>query len=208
LAAYGEPFGPGARFEHLQLAVVLQHPPAGGPHDRMIFDQKDAHLGHPLTTEREHSRSELESSPENPYADANGNIQVSPGNKLPGIPAHLLKVGFEYKVTDQWRVGATGVAASGQYLFGDEANLTAKLPGYFVVGLNSSYQVTKHVQLFGLLQNASNGKIYLYGTFSPTSTVTFIPAPGTTNTRSCTASSVTSRGCAPDSMRCDRRWRN
>ena len=81
-------------------------------------------------------------------------------------------------------MGATGVAASGQYLFGDEANLTPKLPGYFVVGVNSSYQVTKHFQIFGLIQNAFNEKYYAYGTFSPTSTVMFIPAPNTTNTRS------------------------
>ncbi len=125
-----------------------------------------------------------ESSPENPGAGANGNIQVQPGNRLPGIPANLLKLGLEYRATDAWTVGVTGVAASGQYLFGDEANLTKQLPGYFVVNLNTSYQITPNVQVFGLVQNVLNTKYYVYGTFSPTSNIAFIPAPGTSNPRS------------------------
>ena len=125
-----------------------------------------------------------ESSPENPGADANGNIQVQPGDRLPGIPAHLLKLGLEYKATDKWTIGVTGVAASGQYLFGDEANLVKQLPGYFVVNLNTSYQVTPNVQVFGLVQNVLDTTYYVYGTFSPTSSATFLPAPGATDTRS------------------------
>jgi iron complex outermembrane receptor protein len=125
-----------------------------------------------------------ESSPENPGAGANGNIQVQPGNRLPGIPANLLKLGLEYRATDAWTVGVTGVAASGQYLFGDEANLTKQLPGYFVVNLNTSYQITPNVQVFGLVQNVLDTKYYVYGTFSPTSNIAFIPAPGTSNPRS------------------------
>ena len=125
-----------------------------------------------------------ESSPENPASDDNGNIQVQPGNRLPGIPAHTLKLGVEYKVTDAWTVGATAVAASNQYLFGDEANLTKPLPGYFVLNLNTQYQLTPNVQLFGLVQNVLDTKYYLYGTFSPTSSINFLEAPGTSNPRS------------------------
>jgi iron complex outermembrane receptor protein len=124
------------------------------------------------------------SSPDNPFADANGNIQVQPGNRLPGVPANLVKFGVQYKVTDAWTVGTTAVAASGQYLFGDEANLTKQLPGYFLLNFNTSYQITPHVQLFGTVQNVLNQKYYIYGTFSPTSSITFAQAPGTSNPRS------------------------
>ncbi len=125
-----------------------------------------------------------ESSANNPGADANGNIQVQAGNHLPGIPTHLLKLGVSYNVTDKWTIGATGVAASGQYLFGDEANLQKKLPGYFVLNLNTSYQVTPNVQLFGLVENVLNATYYTYGTFSPTSSIFLTQAPGATNPRS------------------------
>ena len=124
------------------------------------------------------------SSNNNPGADANGNIQVQPGNHLPGIPSNLWKLGVDFKVTDAWTVGGTGVAASGQFLFGDEANLTSKTPAYFVLNLHTSYQITKNLQLFGLIENAFNTTYYTFGTFSPTSSIPIAQAPGATNPRS------------------------
>jgi iron complex outermembrane recepter protein len=124
------------------------------------------------------------SSNNNPGADPNGNIQVQPGNHLPGIPANLGKLGVDYKVTDAWTVGGTGIAASGQYLFGDEANMNLKTQPYFVLNLHTSYQITKNLQFFGLIENAFNTKYYTFGTFSPTSSVFIAQAPGATNPRS------------------------
>jgi outer membrane receptor protein involved in Fe transport len=124
------------------------------------------------------------SSENNPGADANGNIQVQPGNHLPGVPSNLWKLGLDYKVTDAWTVGGTGVAASGQFLFGDEANLTAKTPAYFVLNLHTSYQLTRNLQLFALIENAFNTTYYTFGTFSPTSSVFIAQAPGAANPRS------------------------
>ncbi len=125
-----------------------------------------------------------ELSQNNPAADVNGNIQIEPGDRLPGIPANLLKLGVDYELTDAWTVGGSGIYASGQYLFGDEANLTPPIPPYFVVNLHTSYQVTRHLQLFALLQNAFNVTYYTYGTFSPTSSIPIAQAPGATNPRS------------------------
>lgn len=126
----------------------------------------------------------IESAGNNRAADANGNIQVRPGDRLPGIPANQIKLGVQYKVTDVWTLGATGLAASGAYLFGDPANLTAKLPGYFVLNLNTSYQITPHMQIFGLVQNATDAKYYTHGTFSPIGSVYLAQAPNATNPRS------------------------
>jgi iron complex outermembrane receptor protein len=124
------------------------------------------------------------SSPNNPAANANGNIEVRPGNRLPGIPANLIKLGVDYKATDAWTIGGTGIAASGQYLFGDEANLTAKTPAYFVLNLHTSYQLTPRLQLFALLENAFNTTYYTFGTLAPTSAVFIAQAPGASNPRS------------------------
>ena len=81
-------------------------------------------------------------------------------------------------------IGGTGIAASGRHLFGDDANLTAKRPAYFVLNLHTSYQLTPNLQLFGLLQNAFNTTFYTFGTFSPTSSVFTAQAPGASNPRS------------------------
>ena len=124
------------------------------------------------------------SSENNPGADSEGNIQTQPGDRLPGIPANLVKLGVDYKLTDAWTVGGSGIYASGQFLFGDEANLTPQTPPYFVANLHTSYQVTKNLQLYALLQNAFNATYYTFGTFSPTASIPIVQAPGATNPRS------------------------
>jgi outer membrane receptor protein involved in Fe transport len=124
-----------------------------------------------------------EQSGDNPDADANGNIFIKPGDRIPSIPQHVLKFGADYRVTDRWIVGGNAVAASGQYLFGDEANLTPQTPSYFVLNLHSSYQVTPSVQLFAQLDNAFNAQYFTYGTFGPTAAVPIAQAPGATNPR-------------------------
>jgi iron complex outermembrane receptor protein len=50
--------------------------------------------------------------------------------------------------------------------------------------LHTSYQVTQHLQLFALLQNALNVTYYTYGTCSPTSSIPIAQVPGATNPRS------------------------
>ncbi len=125
-----------------------------------------------------------EQSPNNPGADANGNIFIQSGNKLPGIPQNILKFGADYSITDAWTVGGSALYESGLYLFGDEANLTPPLPSFFVLNLHTAYQLTKNVQLFGKIDNAFNAQYYTYGTFGPTSSVPIAQAPGATNPRS------------------------
>ena len=124
-------------------------------------------------------------SPTNPGADANGQIHVVPGDHLPGIPTHRLKFVVNYAVTPRWTVGASGVLASGQYFFGDEANLNKKLGGYFVLNVNTGYRVTDHIQLFGLVTNTFNAKYETYGTYGPLNPfpVPFIPGGQITDAR-------------------------
>ena len=118
------------------------------------------------------------SSPNNPAADANGNIRVTPGDHLPGIPQHRLKVNADYAVTDDWTLGANLIVASDQYFFGDQSNQNPKLGGYYVVNLHSSYHVTDNVEIFALVQNLFDNK---YSTFGIYGDVTKTSLPGVAN---------------------------
>jgi outer membrane receptor protein involved in Fe transport len=128
----------------------------------------------------------VEAGGSNPDADANGNITVRPGDALPGVPRCVIKFGVDGVITQAWHAGVDGQYQSGQYLFGDEANLTPRLPGYFVMNLHSTYDVTPWFQLFANAQNLLDRRYYTYGTFSPTASVFLAQAPGATNPRSYT----------------------
>ena len=125
-----------------------------------------------------------ESGGSNPAADLNGNITITPGDTLPGVPTTRLKFGAEYNVTDKWLLGFNGLYQSGQFLFGDDSNLTPRLPGFVTVDLTTSYQITPHIQVFGRVENIGDKRYYTYGTFSPTTSVFLAQAPNATNPRS------------------------
>jgi iron complex outermembrane recepter protein len=114
------------------------------------------------------------SSPFNPFADTNGQIHVVPGNHLPAIPNYRLKAGGEVKITDAWKVGADVVAIGSQWLVGDESNLNQKIPAYMVFNLNTRYQVTKNVEVFGLVRNLFNQHYYAQGTFFDTGSFPYL----------------------------------
>ncbi|MBO0737752.1 MAG: TonB-dependent receptor [Alphaproteobacteria bacterium] len=118
------------------------------------------------------------SSPNNPFADDAGNIQIRPGNQLPGVPQHRLKVNVDYAVTDKWKVGGNLIYASSQFFFGDASNQNPKLPGYWFVDLHSSYQVTDNIELFAIIQNLFNNNYPTFGIFGD---VGKTPLPGVAN---------------------------
>ena len=115
------------------------------------------------------------SSPSNPLQDANGNIQVQPGDHLPGIPKNRIKAGADYKVLPNWAVGGTLLYVSTQFYKGDESNQNAPLPGYQVLNLHTSYQFWKQSELFLLVNNVFDRRYASYGLYSDP---TGVGAPG------------------------------
>jgi iron complex outermembrane receptor protein len=113
--------------------------------------------------------SGIVASPNNPFADDDGNILIRSGNRLPLVPRHQAKAGFEYAVTPQWKVATELAAFSSQVFVGDESNQNRLLPGYWVVNLRTSYQVNQHLQVFGLVNNLFDRRFATYGTFYETS---------------------------------------
>src|SRR5580704_1272308 len=104
-------------------------------------------------------------SPFNPFADANGNIFVVPGDHIPGIPDFRFKLGGEYQITNPWKFGADLNVIGSQWLVGDQSNQNPKLPAYWVVNLHSSYKVTENIEVFGLVRNLFNQHYAVLGTF-------------------------------------------
>jgi iron complex outermembrane receptor protein len=118
------------------------------------------------------------SSPTNPFADADGDIRVKPGDQIPGVPQNRLKVNADYAITDKWTVGGNLIYTSSQFFFGDASNQNPQLPGYWVAQLHSSYRLARNVELFAIIQNLFNNNYATFGIFGD---VTATPLPGVPN---------------------------
>ena len=103
-----------------------------------------------------------------PFADADGIIQVVPGNRIPAIPRNRVKLGIDYSVTDAFKVGGDALFVGSQYFAGDESNQAARLPGYSVFNLHASYQINKTFQIYGRVDNILDNRYATYGTFFDT----------------------------------------
>ena len=114
-------------------------------------------------------------SPSNPFQDANGNIQVLPGDRLPLIPLSRVKLGADYSLSRDWSVGGSLVLATSSFYRGDESNQNPQLPGYHVVSLRTSYRLSKQVELFANVQNLFDERYSTFGLFSDP---TGVGAPG------------------------------
>jgi outer membrane receptor protein involved in Fe transport len=106
-----------------------------------------------------------------PFADANGNIQILPGDQIPAIPRNVAKLRVDYSVTDKFKVGGDAAFVGSQYFVGDESNQFAKLPSYAVFNLHASYQIDKTFQIYGRVDNIFDNRYASYGTFFDTTAV-------------------------------------
>jgi len=100
-----------------------------------------------------------------PFVDANGNIQILPGDQIPAIPRHRIKAGIDYAVTDALKIGGDALFISSQYFVGDESNQAQKLPGYAVFNLHASYQIDKTFQIYARADNILDNRYATYGAF-------------------------------------------
>jgi iron complex outermembrane recepter protein len=114
----------------------------------------------------------------NPAADANGQIQVVPGDRIPGIPRHRGNLVADYSLTDRWTFGAEAIVQSSAYRFGAQANLTAPVGGYMVVDLNVAYQPVEHVTVFAVVNNVFDKRYNTYGALGPVGDVPWPNIPG------------------------------
>jgi outer membrane receptor protein involved in Fe transport len=100
-----------------------------------------------------------------PFADANGNVQILPGNRIPAVPRNRIKAGIDYSVTDDIKIGGDALFVSSQYFVGDESNQAQRLSSYAVFNLHASYQINKTFQIYARADNILDNRYASYGTF-------------------------------------------
>jgi len=115
-------------------------------------------------------------SPNNSTANALGDIQVAPGNRMPGIPRQSLKLRGEYDFGNGAAAGATLLTFSSQYARGDENNQdrNGALAGYGLLSLDAHWQLARGWQLFATLDNLFDRR---YATFAQLG-ANFFTGPG------------------------------
>lgn len=90
-------------------------------------------------------------------------IEVRPGDSIPGMPRHSVKLAADWQALPGLSVGAQLRAYSGQYVRGNENNRhqpdgvdfngAGRIGGFAVVDLTGSWKLGKNVELFGKVAN-------------------------------------------------------
>ncbi|MCU0735286.1 MAG: TonB-dependent receptor, partial [Methylotetracoccus sp.] len=106
----------------------------------------------------------LANSPNNPKA-VDDVIPVKKGDYIPSIPRHVLKASADWAPLKELTLGIDMYYNSGQYLRGDEANLTPQTPDYAVFNLRAEYRYNEHLAVFARIENSFNRHYQSFGTF-------------------------------------------
>ena len=119
----------------------------------------------------------------NSTADADGNIAINPGNRIPLVPQQMLKFKASYQFTPEFRSGLQLIAVSESYARGNENNLhqegvvngngvatagSGKVPGYAVVNWTAHYSASKQISYFSSITNLFDQAYYTAGQLGPT----------------------------------------
>jgi outer membrane receptor protein involved in Fe transport len=92
-----------------------------------------------------------------------GTIEIEPGNRIPLIPAHMLKAYADVQITPLLALDLNLVAISSSYARGNENNRhqaddevylgPGSVPGYALLNLGGRYQLRPWLQLLGQINN-------------------------------------------------------
>lgn len=107
-----------------------------------------------------------------------GNIALTPGDRIPLIPRNIFKAYADYQPTSKILIDLDFIAVGRSYARGNENNLSQPdgvyylgqgfAPGYGVLNLGGHYQIQKHVQLFVQINNLLDHHYYTAAQLGPT----------------------------------------
>jgi outer membrane receptor protein involved in Fe transport len=102
-------------------------------------------------------------SPNHPNANDEGELAVEAGDRIPGVPESIFKLGADFNVTPALSVGAEAIYNSSQVMRGDEANELSLLDGYTLVNLRASYAIGNNFSVFGRVSNVFDKEYENFG---------------------------------------------
>ena len=95
-----------------------------------------------------------------------GTIDIHPGDRIPLIPRHQLKLAVEWKATPTLELEFSGIGVSGSLARGNENGAHAadgkfylgsgRSAGYAVFNLGANWQPTRALRLFGQVNNLAD----------------------------------------------------
>jgi outer membrane receptor protein involved in Fe transport len=116
-------------------------------------------------------------SPYNSSADASDAITINPGDRIPLVPHHILKIQANYAIQPRLTAGLNLIAISGSRVRGNDNashapdNLnhvgSGRVPGYSVVNTSISYQPATHLTWFANVANVFNQRYATIGQLGP-----------------------------------------
>jgi iron complex outermembrane receptor protein len=104
-------------------------------------------------------------SPNSPFADARGTVQVRPGDRIGGIPPGRFKAGADFDLTPALTLGADVLGVSAQRRVGDESNQDTRLSAYWVAGAHATWRLGHGIELFGRIDNLFDREYATFGTY-------------------------------------------
>ncbi|MES2626766.1 MAG: TonB-dependent receptor [Pseudomonadota bacterium] len=102
-------------------------------------------------------------SPNHPNANEDGELAVESGDRIPGLPEYIGKIGGDYRVSEQLSIGAEVMYNSDQVLRGDEANELGTIGGYTLMNLRANLSLTPGLVLFARVSNVFDRKYENFG---------------------------------------------
>ena len=153
-----------------------------------------------LNTIYSYIKATYESSGELPGAidattDEPREMDITPGTRMAGIPLHKLKMHLDWSATEKWKLGTSMIVSSSIVTQGNEdGNIyegvsgNAKVKGYALFNLKTSYAVQKGFEVFGKIDNVFNRRYETYAMmaennlYSDEQTLSKFVAPGATRT--------------------------
>jgi outer membrane receptor protein involved in Fe transport len=138
----------------------------------------DATYQSPQTIESDSNSSNSNALGGEPGVTDGGLINIVPGDHIPQVPQHMLKLFSDYHPLRKLEVNGDLNLISSSYVRGNENNLEkpdgqyylgmGKSPGFGIVNLGTRYSFNPHFELFAEIDNVLNRHYYTAGQLSDT----------------------------------------